>query len=48
MSVISQESHVSPGLSLPVRVDEALGPAASRVTTKPMRAAAHHVLEEAK
>lgn len=48
MSVISQESRVSPSLSLPVRVDEALGPTASRATTKLMRAAAHHVLEEAK
>lgn len=48
MSVISQESHVSPSLSLPVRVDEALWPAAPRVTTEFMRAAAHHVLEEAK
>lgn len=47
-SVVFQESCSSPSLSLPVRVNEALGPMASRATTELMGAAAYPVLEEAK
>lgn len=48
MSIVFQESCSSPSLSLPVRVNEALGPMASRAATELMGAAAYPVLKEAK